>query len=137
MRAEHTIRGSGRSHVERSTIAIHSRPGIHCTKRAAERCGVTAPRCDQQTSVSQTQYKAVGVAVAIKTSPEHNVPGLINCLHGIARERQAKALPAVDRIEEHNDLSPASRAACKPTGIESVGSRTVISKEGDLSRIVN
>src|SRR5581483_4148552 len=58
-------------------------------------------------------------------------------LHWITRERQAKTLPAVNGIEEHDYFSPVSRRARKPTGVERFGSWLVISEKGDLPGIVN
>ena len=135
--AERAILGARRRRVDRANIAVHRRSGIRCPKRAADRCGIAAARSDQQIAVSQPKHKAVARTVAIKISPEHDIPCRIDCLHWIARECQAKALPAVDRIEEHDDFSPVFRSSREPTRVSGIGSRMVISKEGNLSGIVN
>ena len=93
MRAERTVLSAGRRRVDCANIAVHRRPGIHCPKRAADRCGIAAARSDQQIAVSQPKHKAVARTVAIKVSPEHDIPCRVDCLHWIARECQAKALP--------------------------------------------
>jgi hypothetical protein len=137
VRAERTILGARRGWVDCANVPINSWPGIHQPERSTNRCGIAAARSDQQIAVSQTKHKAVGCTVAIKIRPEHDVSCRIDCLHWVARERQAKALSAVDRIEEHDDFAPIPRSSREPTGIDSFGSRMVIGKEGNLSGIVN
>ena len=75
--------------------------------------------------------------VAIKISPEHNISCRIDCLHWITGECQAEAFSAIDRIEEHDDFSPISRSSREPTRVGGLGSGMVISKESNLSGIVN
>ena len=137
VRAERTILGARRRYVERANVPIDGWPGIHRPKRSTDRCRIAAARSDQQIAVSQPKHKAVGCPVAIKISPEHYISCRIDCLHWVARECQAKALSTVDRIEEHDDFAPISRSSCEPTGIDSLWSRMVIGKEGNLSGIVN
>ncbi len=85
MRAERTVLSAGRRRVDRANIAVHRRPGIHCPKRAADRCGIAAARSDQQIAVSQPKHKAVARTVAIKVSPEHDIPCRVDCLQDCAR----------------------------------------------------
>ena len=101
--------------------------------------GVGSPRraaINRLPSVNPSTRRSAGI-VAIKISPEHDIPCRVDCLHWITGECQAKAFSTVDRIEEHDDFSPISRSSRKPTRVERFGSRTVISKKGDLSGIVN
>jgi hypothetical protein len=46
VRAERAILSAGRCNVKRTDIAVHRRPGIHCSKRAADWCGITAAGSD-------------------------------------------------------------------------------------------
>jgi hypothetical protein len=137
VRAERTILGAGCRHVEGANVPINGWPGIHRSKRSANRCGIAVARSDQQIAVSQSKHEPVGCPVAIKISPEHDISRRIDCLHRVARERQAEALSTVDRIEKHDDFAPVSRSSCEPTGIGSLWSRMVIGKEGNLSRVIN
>src|SRR5262249_6257345 len=106
-------------------------------KRSTDRCGIAAARSDQEIAVRQPEHKSVGCPVAIKISPENYVTRCVDCLHWIARERQAKALSAVDRIEKHDDFTPISRSSREPTGISIFWTRMVIGKEGNLSGVVD
>jgi hypothetical protein len=137
VRAERTILGAGCRHVERANVPINGWPGIHRSKGSANRRGIAAARSDQQIAVSQPKHKAVGCPVAIKISPEDYISRCIDCLHRVARERQAEALSTVDRIEKHHDFAPISRSSGKPTGIDSLWSRMVIGEEGNLAGVIN
>jgi hypothetical protein len=137
VRAERTILCARCRHVERAYVPINRRPRIHRPERSSDRCGVAAARSDQQIAVGQPKHKAVGCPVAIKISPEHYISRRIDCLHWVAREREAKALSAIDRIKEDDYFAPVSRSSCEPTGIDSIWSRMVIGKEGNLSRVIN
>lgn len=135
--AERVVLGARRRYVERANVAVHRRPGVHRPKRAADRCRITAARSDQKSAVSQSKYKTVRCTVTIKIGPEHDVPCRIDCLHWITGKRQAKALAAIDRIEEHDNFPPVSRSSREPSRVGCIGSRMVISKEGNLSGVVN
>ena len=137
VRTERTILGARCCYVERADVPINGRPGVHRPERSADRRGIAAARSNQQIAVRQSKDEAVGVPIAIKISPEHYIALRIDCLHRIARECQAEALSAVDRIEEHDDFAPISRSSREPAGIDSIWSRMVIGKEGNLSGIVN
>ena len=115
--AESTILGARRGWVDCANVPIDGRPGIHCPKRSTDRCRIAAARSDQKIAVRQPEHKAVGCPVAIKISPEDYVSRRIDRLHWVARERQAKALSAIDRIKEHDNLAPISRSSREPTGI--------------------
>lgn len=117
VRAERTILGTRCRHVERANVPINRWPGIHRPERSTDRCGIAAARSDQQIAVRQPKHKAVGCPVAIKISPEHYISCRIDCLHWVTRERQAEALSAVDKIEEHDDFAPVSRSSREPTGL--------------------
>jgi hypothetical protein len=137
MRAERTILGARRGWVDCANVSIDGWPGIHCPKRPTDRCRITTARSDQESAVHQPEHKAVGCPVAIKIGPEDYVSRCINCLHWIARVRQTKALSAIDRIEEHDHFAPISRSSRKPTRINSIWSRMIIGKEGNLSGAID
>ena len=46
-------------------------------------------------------------------------------------------MPAIDRIEKHDDFSPITRSSREPTRVDRIWSGTVIGKEGNLSGIIN
>jgi hypothetical protein len=46
-------------------------------------------------------------------------------------------LSTIDRIKEDDYFAPVSRSSCEPTGIDSIWSRTVIGKEGNLPGVIN
>jgi hypothetical protein len=137
MRTERTILGARCRHVERADVPNNGWPGIHRSVRSANRRGIAAARSNQEIAVRQSKDKPVGVPVAIKISPEHYITSCIDGLHRVTRERQAEALSAVYRIEEHDDFAPVSRSSCEPTGIDSVWSRMVIGEECNLSGVIN
>jgi len=137
VRAERTILGAGRRHVECANVPINGWPRIHRPERSSDRCRVAAARSDQQIAIRQPKHKAVGCPIAIKISPEHHISCRIDCLHWVTRERQPKALSTVNRIKEDDYFAPVSRSSCEPTGIDSLWSRMIIGKEGNLSRVVN
>ena len=137
VRAERTVLRARRRHVQRADIAVYRGPGIHRSKRAADRRGITATRSDQQIAVSQPKHKAVGCTVAIEIGPEHNVPCRIDCLHRITGECQTETFTTINGIEEHDDFPPISRRSCEPTRVEGIGGGTVVRKESNLSGVVN
>jgi hypothetical protein len=83
VRAERTILGAWRRHVERANVPINRWPGIHRPECSTYRCGIAAACSDQQIAVRQSKHKAVGCPVAIKISPEHYVSRRIDCLHWV------------------------------------------------------
>jgi len=52
VRTERAVLSARRRDVERADVAVYRRPGIHRPKRAADRCGITPARSDQQIAVS-------------------------------------------------------------------------------------
>ena len=73
VRAEGAVLRAGRGHVQRADVAIDCRPGIHGSKRAADRRGITAAGGDQQVPICQSKHEAVRRSVAIEICPKYNV----------------------------------------------------------------
>jgi hypothetical protein len=83
VRTERTILGARCCYVERADVPINGWPGIHGPERSTNRRGIAAARSNQQSAVSQPKDKAVGRTIAIKVSPEQDIPCRVDRLHWI------------------------------------------------------
>jgi len=63
-------------------------------QKCADRRGITPARSDQQIAVSQPEHKAIGRSVAIKISPEHDIPLPRRLSASDYGKMPAQALPA-------------------------------------------